>query len=98
MECGVTPDVLDFVGWLRDHNDSGPAGDARLKVGFYGLDLYSLHASMGDGVAYLRPSRPRGGRAGRGTATPASTSTERILKPHGLAASNSDWAIPARTR
>ena len=37
-------DVLDFVGWLRAHNDA-PAGDGP-KVGFYGLDLYSLHASI----------------------------------------------------
>ena len=36
-------DVLDFVGWLREHNDSQPAAE---RVGFYGLDLYSLHASM----------------------------------------------------
>jgi erythromycin esterase-like protein len=35
-------DVLDFVGWLRNHNHH-PHGR---KVGFYGLDLYSLHSSM----------------------------------------------------
>ena len=34
-------DVLDFVGWLREHNDAHDR-----KVGFYGLDLYSLHASV----------------------------------------------------
>lgn len=43
-------DVLDFVGWLRDHNDS--MEDPR-KVGFYGLDLYSLHASMKAVIEYL---------------------------------------------
>src|SRR5207245_112886 len=37
-------DVLDFIGWLRTHNDSLPP-EAN-KVGFYGLDLYSLHASI----------------------------------------------------
>ena len=37
-------DVLDFVGWLREHNDE-QASDA-MKCGFYGLDLYSLHASI----------------------------------------------------
>src|SRR3954468_22799638 len=36
-------DVLDFVGWLRAHNDRLPPGAS--KVGFHGLDLYSLHAS-----------------------------------------------------
>jgi erythromycin esterase-like protein len=43
--------VSDFVGWLRDFNDSLPSGAP--KVGFYGLDLYSLHASMEAVVSYL---------------------------------------------
>jgi erythromycin esterase-like protein/predicted phosphoribosyltransferase len=43
--------VLDFVGWLRDHNDR--LGDEAHKVGFYGLDLYSLHRSMQDVIDYL---------------------------------------------
>ena len=34
-------DVLDFIGWLRDHNDN--AGTTDRQAGFYGLDLYSLH-------------------------------------------------------
>jgi erythromycin esterase-like protein len=41
-------DVLDFVGWLRAH-DEGAAAPA----GFYGLDLYSLHASMAAVLRYL---------------------------------------------
>ena len=44
-------DVLDFVGWLRAHNDRLPADAAR--VGFYGLDLYSLHSSIEAVVNYL---------------------------------------------
>ena len=44
-------DVLDFVGWLRAHND-GLAQGAR-RVGFYGLDLYSLGASMEAVIGYL---------------------------------------------
>lgn len=43
-------DVLDFVGWLRSHNEPLDPGE---RVGFYGLDLYSLHASMGAVLAYL---------------------------------------------
>lgn len=35
-------DVLDFVGWLRNYNEKHP----RNRTGFYGLDLYSLHASI----------------------------------------------------
>ncbi|HTX46453.1 MAG TPA: erythromycin esterase family protein [Solirubrobacteraceae bacterium] len=49
-------DVLDFVGWLRAHNDR-LHGDA-LKVGFYGLDLYSLGASMQAVIAYLDARDP----------------------------------------
>jgi len=44
-------DVLDFVGWLRASNEE--AGPGRAKVGFYGLDLYSLHASIEAVLAYL---------------------------------------------
>src|SRR5437588_6739247 len=36
--------VVDFVEWLREYNDSLPAGAT--KVGFYGLDLYSLYTSI----------------------------------------------------
>jgi erythromycin esterase-like protein len=43
-------DVLDFVGWLRAHNDEL---SAPRKVGFYGLDLYSLNVSMAAVLAYL---------------------------------------------
>jgi erythromycin esterase-like protein len=44
-------DVLDFVGWLRAHND-GLREPAR--VGFYGLDLYALHASIEAVLEFLR--------------------------------------------
>jgi erythromycin esterase-like protein len=44
-------DVLDFVGWLRAHNDG--LHHTPRKVGFYGLDLYSLAASMESVIAYL---------------------------------------------
>jgi len=54
-------DLLDFVGWLRDHNDGLP-GSA--KVGFYGLDLYSLHTSIGAVLTYLEKIDPEAaGRA-----------------------------------
>jgi erythromycin esterase-like protein len=49
-------DVLDFVGWLRDHNDGLPAGAVR--AGFYGLDLYSLYASMEAVITYLDRADP----------------------------------------
>jgi len=43
-------DVLEFVEWLRRHNDGQPPGS---RVGFYGVDLYSLHASMDAVLEYL---------------------------------------------
>jgi protein-L-isoaspartate(D-aspartate) O-methyltransferase len=42
--------VLDFVNRLRDVNAARAAEDA---VGFYGLDLYSLHTSIRAVLAYL---------------------------------------------
>jgi erythromycin esterase-like protein len=44
-------DVVDFVTWLREHNDT--TADHSRKVRFYGLDLYSLRASMEAVVDYL---------------------------------------------
>src|SRR5712691_11096793 len=43
-------DVLDFIGWLREHNSSKGPGAA---VGFYGLDLYSLLSSIAAVLEYL---------------------------------------------
>ncbi len=52
-------DVLDFVGWLRAFNDTRPAAD---RVGFYGLDLYSLRASIEAVLAYLSKVDPQAAR------------------------------------
>ena len=49
--------VLDFVGWLREHND-GLGGDERAKAGFYGLDLYSLYRSIHEVISYLNRVDP----------------------------------------
>lgn len=56
-------DVLDFIGWLRSHNDEIPAGNS--KVGFYGLDLYSLQASIEAVLSYLDKVDPEGARRAR---------------------------------
>jgi len=44
-------DVVDFLHWLRAHNDS-LSEDAN-KTRFYGLDLYSLRSSIEAVIAYL---------------------------------------------
>ena len=49
-------DVLDFIGWLRAHNDELTA--KQTKTGFYGLDLYSLHASIDAVLTYLQKIDP----------------------------------------
>jgi erythromycin esterase-like protein len=55
-------DVLDFVGWLRAHNDAlRPAA----RVGFYGLDLYGLHASMDAVLRWLAVVDPEAGERAR---------------------------------
>jgi erythromycin esterase-like protein len=49
-------EVLDFVGWLRTHNEQ--LTPAQKSVGFYGLDLYSMNSSMEAVVAYLEEVDP----------------------------------------
>lgn len=56
-------DVLDFIGWLRMHNDDLPQNTP--KVGFYGLDLYSLHASMEAVLTYLDKIDPEAAERAR---------------------------------
>ena len=48
--------VVEFIEWLRAYNDALPQGAE--KVGFYGLDLYSLHASMKAVLRYLEKVDP----------------------------------------
>ena len=49
-------DVVDFIEWLRGHNDGLPAEQ---QAGFYGMDLYALHASMRAVIAYLEQHQPK---------------------------------------
>ena len=55
-------DVLDFVGRLRADNETQPE---KLRAGFYGLDLYSLRASMQAVLAYLQKVDPEAARQAR---------------------------------
>jgi erythromycin esterase-like protein/predicted phosphoribosyltransferase len=55
--------VLDFVGWLREHNDR--VDNRRAKVGFYGLDLYSLYRSIREVVSYLDEVDPAAAQRAR---------------------------------
>lgn len=55
-------DVRDFVTWLHDHNARRPLEE---RVRFYGLDLYSLGASMAAVIGYLDAVDPAEGARAR---------------------------------
>jgi erythromycin esterase-like protein/predicted phosphoribosyltransferase len=56
-------EVAEFVEWLRAHNDAlAPGGP---KKGFYGLDLYSLRASMKAVLRYLEQVDPDAAKRAR---------------------------------
>lgn len=57
-------DVLDFIGWLREYNDASVTTN-RTKVGFYGLDLYSMYASIDAVVGYLEHLDPEAAQRAR---------------------------------
>ena len=65
-------EVLDFVGWLRARND---ALDPALRAGVYGLDLYSLAASMDAVIRYLDTEDPG--------AAPRARRRYECLQPYG---------------
>lgn len=48
-------EVVALVEWLRRYNDSQPANQ---KVGFYGLDVYSLWESLAEVTQYLEKNVP----------------------------------------
>jgi erythromycin esterase-like protein len=55
--------VVEFIEWLRSHNDRLPPSAE--NVGFYGLDLYSLHASMKAVLHYLQKVDPQAAERAR---------------------------------
>jgi erythromycin esterase-like protein/predicted phosphoribosyltransferase len=55
--------VVEFIEWLRAYNDALPPGAE--KVGFYGLDLYSLHTSMKAVLRYLEKVDPEAAKQAR---------------------------------
>ena len=54
--------VVRFLRWLRGHNAERPLPE---RVGFYGLDLYSLHRSMACVIEYLDKVDPAAARIAR---------------------------------
>lgn len=56
-------DVLDVIGWLRAWNDE--RDQPQSHVGFYGLDLYSMHSSVDAVLGYLATVDPEAARRAR---------------------------------
>src|SRR6195256_336478 len=56
-------DVAEFIAWMREYNDVLPKGVR--KIGFYGLDLYSLHASARAVLDFLDKVDPDAARRAR---------------------------------
>ena len=48
--------MLDFITWLRKYNEK--LGEEKKKVGFFGIDLYSLQASREEVLKYLEKRDP----------------------------------------
>jgi erythromycin esterase-like protein len=55
-------EVLEFVEWLKEFNADKPLNN---QAGFYGIDLYSLHASMEAVLKYLEKVDPEAARRAR---------------------------------
>ncbi|TWT04313.1 erythromycin esterase family protein [Planococcus sp. CPCC 101016] len=49
-------EIADFINWLNKHNQTN-----QQKVGFYGIDVYSLWESMEEVLLYLTETNPAGG-------------------------------------
>jgi erythromycin esterase-like protein len=65
-------DVADFLGWLREHNLARPEAE---RVGFYGLDVYSLWDSLWEVMTWLESHEPK--------ALPVAMRAWRCFQPYG---------------
>jgi erythromycin esterase-like protein len=48
-------EIADFVSWLKAHNEQK---ESHHKVGFYGIDVYSLWESLDEVITYLSTTNP----------------------------------------
>ena len=65
-------EIVGFAEWLRNYNDGKPDDE---KVGFYGLDVYSLWESLEAIIGYLKEHDP--------SALPAAERAFRCFEPYG---------------
>jgi len=86
--------VLDFLSWLRAHNE----GARRAPTVFHGMDLYSLYASMDAVVKYLERHDPAAAeRAGERYACFEMPGPETAARATARRRASAPWS-PARSR
>ena len=56
-------EVVELIAWLKSHNDL--VDDPQRRVGFYGLDLYSLYKSVDAVLGYLGDVDPKAAEIAR---------------------------------
>ncbi|CAA9367287.1 MAG: Erythromycin esterase homolog [uncultured Gemmatimonadetes bacterium] len=56
-------EILNLVDWLREYNQE--LGEGRPRVGFYGLDLYSMYTSISEVLRYLEGTDPEAAERAR---------------------------------
>lgn len=81
-------EIVVLAEWLRDYNQSfaSAAGNGRSpteQVGFYGLDVYSLHESLAVITDYLTENEPQ--------ALPAAQEAYRCFDPYGVDGQTYAW-------
>lgn len=74
-------DVADFLGWLHGWNLAREPGE---RVGFYGLDVYSLWDSLAAVIGWLTANAP--------DAVPAALRAWRCFEPYGEDPQDYAWA------
>jgi erythromycin esterase len=80
-------EIVALADWLQKYNDGRPLNQ---KVGFYGLDLYSLWESMDSIIHYLKKTDPRALRV----AEEAFTCFEPYRKEEGQAYARATMFVP----
>src|SRR5438132_4217388 len=84
--------VLDFLSWLRAHNE----GARRAPTVFHGMDLYSLYASMDAVVKYLERHDPAAAEPGSGTPASRCRGPETAARATARRRASAPWS-PARS-
>ncbi len=74
-------EIVELAEWMREYNANRPEED---KVGFYGLDVYSLWDSLDAILKYLEETDPE--------ALPVARQAFRCFEPYGEDAQDYAWA------